>query len=256
MILASVLPLSAMAEPQPLVGRVIDEAELDRALISKPSWLRGLHIVGQDLGDATPQILTILPRSWLAQEFCARITSISGNYAAIAQFVAPETYDNPNTSKVEDDPSVEFNLRFDELKSSYVETVTPNNSGVALELGACADTENAGQPARQFIANYLNEISNPKLTSDGDIQVLLNMNIARADELIFEAELDGKEIRTSCQKLNVSEALAFNYRCILMVPPGQLAANDGGLIKVSYKRLYRGRTSDSRSAEILIGAKQ
>ena len=255
--IASLWPAATVADPQPLVGRVIDEAELDRALISKPSWLRGLHIVGQELGQAAPQVLTVLPEGWLSQKFCARITSINGSYAAVVEFDAPPTYDDPSTAEVEDDPSIEFDLRFDALSSALVETVTPENSGVALELGSCADTETTGQLPRQFIANYLNEASRPKLTEDGNIQVLLNMNIARADELIFEAWIDGdrkKPIDAPCRKLDIPEALAFNYRCILEIPPERLKTSANRSIAISYERLYRGRTSAPRAAEILIGA--
>lgn len=246
-LLAGLFPISLSAEILRLEGRVVEEAELDRTLISKPSWLRGLHFVGQTVEDLSPpQILTVLPKAWSGRTICARITTIGGDYSASIEYDLPDDLALDQTA----------NLAFDP-KSDIAREGTPQDSGVALELGSCdpvADAPLSGEN-RQFIASYWNESQQPRLTPGGDVQMMLNMNVARADELLFHATLpDGVALATQCAKLDIPKALAFNYRCLISVPADEVSRPESTVLSVRYERVYRGRVSEPRFAEIIIGA--
>lgn len=246
LILSCLSPSLLSAEPVQLVGQVIDEAESNRALISKPSWLRGLHILGTTpVSSSQPVLRAVIPKDWSGQDFCARITSIGGDYTATAQFEAPSSLAT----------NLDADLAF-RPKIAVRADVTPENSGVSLELGACEEQAQDGAAQRRFIASYWNEESEPKLSDTKMAQMVLNMNIARADELEFDAVLNDVRLNERCEKLDDPKALAFNYRCFIDVPLASLTAQNSETINVSYTRLYRGRASAPRRADIQIGAGQ
>lgn len=255
LIVVALLAGSASAqEIQRLTGKVLDEADQERTLISKPGWLRGVHVVGQALPtEQRPQILTLLPESWLGHTVCARITNLRGNYYATVEFQIPE--------EMEDRRRI---LDFATENRDVIASISPENSGVALEKGECVgDVTTTG---RQFITNFWNESAQTAVDVDAQEQLLLNMNISRADELIATAKLvttnDQNASETfplpvpECSKINDPDALAFNHRCSIMIPTAKLVGQQNASITFAFSRLYRGRESSQRQAEILIGANQ
>lgn len=231
-------------------GVVKAETDPERTLISKPGWLRGLHVSGTSLpSEVRPKIYVDLPESWFGETVCARITTITGDYDAMVQF------EIPNTPKSR---LAEFYF-----SSDYIEMITnatPQDSGIAIERGDCiGDTT---ETSREFVANFWNEFA-PE-SDDAETRVVLNMNIARADEVLPNAQLsfgNGAQSHdlspsTYCYPLTSSEALAFNYRCEIDFDPALLVNQAAPRIDFSYSRLYRGRESAVRKASILIGARQ
>jgi len=244
-VLLGIVPIDGLADVLRLEGRVLNEAELDRTLISKPGWLRGLHVMGQELRNAAPpSILAVVPRSWAGDKVCARITSMSGHYAAVIEFDVPTALSGNQEATLAFTPG-----------SELIRELTPADSGVSLERGICAQSPQ-GENQRQFIANYWNQSGTPSLSPSGKAQLVLNINVARADELLFSATLDEQPLDWNCDKLDDPEALAFNFRCVVVVPPEQLSDAEGRMMRVTYTRLYRGRESDPRQADIFIGASQ
>jgi hypothetical protein len=176
---------------------------------------------------------------------------MGGDYAATVEFDAPETLTAARAADLSFDPS-----------SDTPRNVTPENSGVSLEKGPClGDTGDTGP--REFIVNFWNQQAQPLLTQGGSAQLLLNMNIARADDILFVATLknqtasqDTIPLTTSCEKLSDPKALAYNYQCYIAVPVSAVLSDAPSVLKVQYERVYRGRISASRSADIWIGAEE
>lgn len=223
-----------------LQGEVIEERLHDRTLISKPGWLRGVHIVGA-VQAQTPQLLSVLPSGW--SEFCGKLTSIGGDYTATVQFKADPALPQPRTTELLIDTEFEFHSE-----------ATHETGGVVLEEGTCVSNVEP-ENVRRFIASFWNEDPEPKIV-EGHVQVVLNMNVARAERLEHTAFLGGPEnvLPVQCDKLLVSDALAFNYRCSVFVPEPFLPMMDAAPIVFEYQRFYRGRLSNPRLAEIYVGA--
>ncbi len=236
-------------------GRVLYEDDPKRSLISKPGWLRGLHILGSPLNvDDRPLITTPLPRSTSEQMHCARITSISGNYEALIEFEVPGMPPNENGSVMS---LVTFKTDFPDT----VKNISADNSGVTVRRGKCAgDTVGTSQ----YFATFWNNTANPLASGDdGVVKLQLNMNIARADEIEATAELGEFENPAStrialktptCTKIDRLEALAFNYSCTVDVPVEVLQGESTASIAFTYSAFYRGRVSRPQGAEIVIGA--
>lgn len=236
----------ASADVVQINGTIVQEAELDRTLISKPSWLRGLHFKSDALLDDTrPSLLAVIPKDWAGAEICARITSIRGDYAAMVEFDVST--------------DLEGNLDADlalELESAMARKISVSDSGVVVEKGKCVgDSADAGTDG-EYVANFWNQASEPSVTGNGDATILMRMNIARADQLEARATLGDKEIATDCEKLTGPEVLAYNYSCSFDVPVALLTEIDRSEVTFSYERVYRGRYSETRTARIIIGAGQ
>lgn len=241
----AVLMASVAAAEIRLEGTILEEAELDRTLISKPGWLRGLHFAGREMPqEDRPKLRTVLPAEWRGETICARVTSIGGDYSAMIEFDVPENMGGNEKA----------DLGF-AAKSDIARRITPENSGVSIEKGRCLG-DSAGEDDRAFIANFWNEEDQPIINEAGQAQLVLNMNISRADELQPQAIWAGGPITPECTKLTSPEALAYNYRCTIGVPASALTSPDVTPLTFSYTRIYRGRPSDPREAIIIIGAGQ
>ena len=235
----------------PLAGTILHESEPDRTLISKPGWLRGLHVVGAGIpAEDRPQIWTLLPETWLGDLACARITSMSGNYVATIEFAIPQS-----------PPTRRARLNFDTAYGDVVAAITPMTGGIALEKGACIGDTIEGR--QEYAANFWNEKDEIILNDAGTAELLLNMNIARVDELLPAASLQGDGSSApvplatpDCTRIDSPEALAFNFRCRVFIPPQQLQDQKTAKILFSYTRLYRGRELKPRDAVIYVGAGQ
>lgn len=227
-----------------LKGDVIEEQEHDRTLISKPGWLRGVHIIGTTPASVdAPQLLSVLPANWT--QFCGKVTSIGGDYSATVEFTPDNAADLPREAALSFDTEFEFPV-----------AATHETGGVVLEQGACVDSAVSGD-VRRFMASFWNVAAQPKIV-EGHAQLVMNMNVARAERLEHIAFLDNEAnaLRVSCEKLTVANALAFNYRCTVYVPEAWLPMTAETPISFSYSRFYRGRLSEPRTAEIFVGADQ
>ncbi len=254
-LLATLLASGVSAQDAPvIVGEVLYEDDPNRTLISKPGWLRGLHLLGEELDpEERPLITAPVPVSRQAQTLCARITSISGNYEALVQFVVPGT---PPGARVPPAQRMTFTSQFPDT----VKQITSTDSGVTVQRGTCVgDT----QEDRRYFATFWNNSAETLRNGLGaDAELVLNMNVARADEIEATALLspsDGGSSATAlprptCEKIDQLEALAFNYRCAVGVPIEVFQRDQNVLIEFSFEALYRGRTSPRRRAEIEIGA--
>lgn len=242
---AVVLTASPAASEIRLEGTILEEAELDRALISKPGWLRGLHFAGREMPEKDrPKLRTVLPADWSGETICARVTSIGGDYSAMIEFEVPADM------KANEKADLGF-----AATSDIARRITPENSGVSIEKGRCLG-DSVGEDDRAFIANFWNEEDQPIINESGQAQLVLNMNISRADELQPEAKWAGGPITPECTKLTDPQALAYNYRCTMGVPAYALTGSEVSPLTFSYTRIYRGRPSDRRKAIIFIGAGQ
>lgn len=241
------LPVPAIAqELVQLTGDVIEEVEHDRTLISKPGWLRGLHIVGSTpLNQPRPSIIATLPGK--LDKFCGRITSMGGDYSATVQF-APAT-----VSEKDQGGLLDF-----EARSDFPLGATHLDSGVVLEFGECFDDRVIPDAPRKFIANFWNVANLPEIDDNGNLQIVMNMNVARAERLETKAWIGDPSaprynLDVTCSKLSDPKALAFNYQCTIALPATIAAETITTPVGFSYRRFYRGRLSDPRQAEILIG---
>ena len=135
LVLAMCAPLRpALAEVARLQGVMVTEVEMERTLVSKPGWLRGLHFLSQAGTEITgPHIRVVLPGIWAGEKLCARITTLSGGYAAVVEYQVPADLAG----------NQDYVLDF-EAKSGIVRQVTPENSGVSLERGPCAQDAQHG----------------------------------------------------------------------------------------------------------------
>ncbi len=242
-----ILPAPAIAQDLvQLTGDVIEEAEHDRTPISKPGWLRGLHIVGSTpLSQPRPSIIATLPGK--LEKFCGRITSLGGDYSATVQFT-------PKTVADEDQGGL---LDF-EARSDFPLGATHNDSGVVLEFGECFDDRLIPGAPRKFIANFWNVANQPEIDANGNLQIVMNMNVARAERLDTQAWIGDREaprhkLDVTCRKLTDPKALAFNYQCVIALPASLADETVTTPVGFEYRRFYRGRLSDPRQAEILIG---
>jgi hypothetical protein len=230
----------------PLEGLVVSETDPERTLISKPNWLRGLHVIGSNLPEQQrPQIEAVMPENWLGTTICARITTIVGDYTALVEFKVP---DEMVTRRAR--------LKFSTSYQDMITSISPNNSGITLERGACIGDEREDNP--EYTVNFWNEGALTGEDADQDVELMLNMNIARADELLVTAVLQGSdappvELGHSCARINSPDALAYNFRCSVTIPAGLMPTHSDATIKFDYERLYRGRVSAPRSAMIFIG---
>lgn len=247
LVLAMCAPLRpALAEVARLQGVMVTEVEMERTLVSKPGWLRGLHFLSQAGTEITgPHIRVVLPGIWAGEKLCARITTLSGGYAAVVEYQVPADLAG----------NQDYVLDF-EAKSDIVRQVTPENSGVSLERGPCAQDVVPDPDNRTFIASYWNQDSRPRLTDAGDIQLLLHLNIARADELQFVAQVADATLPHRCEKLIDPNALAYNFQCTIAVNPALFPSDGHRNIDIEYIRIHRTRESKPRRARILIGAGQ
>lgn len=240
-ILASFVATASVSQDRLVLrGEVIEERTHDRTLISKPGWLRGVHVVGAVATDE-PQLVSILPSGW--SEFCGKLTSIGGDYTATVQFNQTPAMAEPRSAE----------LQF-ETEFAFPNEATHQTGGVVLEEGACNSNS---QPAgtRRFIASFWNQTPEPKF-EQGHLQIVLNMNVARAERLQHAASLGGSQLPVQCDKLQASDALAFNYRCSVFVPEALMHTMTNAPVDFSYQRFYRGRLSKPRLAEIYVGAGQ
>lgn len=238
------LPAFAQAEEFPLEGKVIQEAMLDRTLISKPGWLRGAHLVGDQLApEQTPLLKVILPTDWQNEPFCTRLITKTGGYFLMVEFNAPSTWDGGREARLEFTSQAEF-----------IHEIGPANSGVTVSHGRCESAAGSTATRTDFVANYWNQA--PK--SAERTELLLHMNISRADALNAGAVLNGLDtpLETSCAKLLDDKALAYNYECRIQLPATDLARLDDPVVTFSHSRLYRGRISDTRIARIAVGTGQ
>lgn len=227
-----------------LVGTVIDEQEHDRTLISNPSWLRGIHIVGTSLHNITsPRLLSVLPADWT--KFCGKVTSIGGDYTATIEFATDQAIPSPQPTE----------LSF-ETDSEFPTQATHETGGVVLEQGTCADSAQR-KDVRRYIASLWNAAASPQI-SEGQIQVVLNMNVARAEKILPKATFGNPEnsLPVDCTKLTSPDALAFNYRCSFFVPENQMSLATETPVTFSYERFFRGSVSKARFAQIFVGASQ
>lgn len=224
----------------------VTETTPERALISKPGWLRGLHVIGDELpGNARPRIEAFVPSGWVGGKLCARLTSIVGTYDAGHEYEIPPGW-----------TAQRANLLYAGKQPDLVAAITPETGGVAVEKGPCTGDE-AGRE-QEFAANFWNHRSELILNEDGLGELRLNMNIARADELLPGATLtkSGEALDVRCAPIDSPDAIAFNYRCSILLSPGQIVAAGSDTIRFSFTRLYRGRESAERTAQIYVGAGQ
>lgn len=245
-------------EAEPIIGEVIFEDDPNRTLISKPGWLRGLHFLGEEIDvNRRPQIVALIPDSSpqtrSAQLICARITSISGNYEAIVQFSIPprEAPGTAGGTRPMDARTLSFDSKFPDALKSF----TPDNSGIVVSRGVCVG-DTAGET--EYIATVWNNDLGAMTQPSGTAKMVLNMNIARADEIVPTARIAGN-VRLDtpiCEKIEGLETLAFNYRCEVVVPVARLSGSGATNLEFTYEALYRGRTSRPRTAKIEIGAMQ
>ncbi len=234
--------VSAVAAQERLVlqGKVIEEKIHDRTLISKPGWLRGVHIVGA-VQAASPQLVSVLPSGW--SEFCGKLTSIGGDYSATVQFSQTPPMAETTTAELK------FDTQFD-----FPSEATHENGGVVLEQGRC-NTNAETEAVRSFMASFWNQAPEPKL-EQGHLQIVLNMNVARAERLEHGASLGTDALPVRCDKLLSSDALAFNYRCSVFVPEPLMSQIADLPLMFQYQRFYRGRLSKPRTAKIYVGLGQ
>lgn len=243
-ILVAMATVASGQERLVLMGDVIEEQEHDRTLISKPGWLRGVHVIGTPRAPAEAlQLLSVLPANWM--QFCGKVTSIGGDYSATVEFTPDNTAESPRQT------TLSFDTEFDFPVLANHET-----GGVVLEQGACADNAVSGN-VRRFMASFWNVAAQPKIV-EGHAQLVMNMNVARAERLDHIAFLgsDANALPVNCEKLAAANALAFNYRCTVYVPEAWLPMAAETPITFSYSRFYRGRLSKPRTAEIFVGADQ
>lgn len=248
-IILSALLFATLVKAQeilPLEGLVISETDPERTLISKPNWLRGLHVIGSNLPEQQrPQIEAVMPEQWLGTTMCARITTIIGDYTALVEFKVPD-----------DMVTRRARLKFITEYQDVIASISPNNSGITLERGACIGDTHEGN--REYAANFWNEGALTGEDADQDVELMLNMNIARADELLVTAVLLGPDatpikLGHSCARINSPDALAYNFRCSITIPAELMPTDADAAIQFDYERLYRGRVSAPRSAMIFIG---
>lgn len=221
----------------------VTETTPERTLISKPGWLRGLHVIGDDLPrNARPRIEAFVPSRWAGGKICARMTTIVGTYDAGHEYDIPENW-----------TAERANLLYEGERRRLVADITPEDGGIAVERGPCFSDD---APAEQeFTANFWNDFSEPILNPDGFGELRLNMNIARADELLPSAVLGmtGEELNVACERIDAPEAIAFNHRCRILLTPAQIETAGNETILFSYTRIYRGRESAERVARIFVG---
>jgi|GEM_PF-2412418 len=224
-----------------LSGEVVEEVEHDRTLISKPNWLRGVHIVGDiPVKSDRPQILAVLPAEW--SEFCGKVTTIGGDYAASVYFEPEITSDKPRLARLDFEP-----------RKSFPPDANHENSGIVLERGDCRDDQDAQSKTPDYVAGFWNVERKPVTDDDGNVQVLMNMNVARAEKLIAKAMLADVALAVQCWKLTVPEALAFNFQCRISMPESMLKLAAMTPISFDYQRFYRGRLAEPHVAKIYAG---
>lgn len=240
----------AGAETMVLNGIVVEEAELDRTLVSKPGWLRGVHFRGNALSESLrPQMSAVLPNDWAGAVACARITSMVGSYSALVKFELP--------SDMPEDRSATFTFP---LEGDQIKTLSPETGGITLERGECVG-DTGKTPERQYVANLWNQ-DGLKLKDGGEAELAMHLNIARADEIVAVARIETSdseeklETVVACKKLDDPSALAFNYSCTVAVPAERLSTEQDTKLHFSYQRLYRGRSSQPRNAVIFLGVSQ
>lgn len=222
----------------------VTESRGERTLISKPGWLRGLHIIGEDLPlESRPRIEAFVPRNWRGSTICARLTTMIGDYDAGHEYKIPETWSEARA-----------NLVYEGTEPDLVAAITPEDGGIVVERGGCVG--DAADQIQQFTANFWNDRTRLILNENGKAVLQLNMNVARVDELLASAALMpvGEELDVDCQVLDSPDAIAFNHRCAILFDPSILAGSRDWKIEFNYTRLYRGRESQPRSAEIFVGA--
>ncbi|MEL7344620.1 MAG: hypothetical protein AAFN59_07145, partial [Pseudomonadota bacterium] len=218
----------------------------ERTLISKPGWLRGLHVIGDDLPrNARPRIEAFVPSAWAGGKICARMTTMVGTYDA------GHEYDIPRDWTAE-----RANLLYEGAQRRLVSSITPEEGGIAVERGPCFSDDTPSE--QEFTANFWNDVSEPILNDNGLGELRLNMNIARADELSPTAVLGTSRdpLSVTCRRLETPDAIAFNYRCQILLTPKQIDAAATQSIIFSYTRIYRDRESAPRVARIFVGAGQ
>ena len=231
-----------------IAGKVIFEGDPNRTLISKPGWLRGLRFVVDSPDEVVlPRIVALIPDTGTNETVCARITSMSGNYQALVEFVIPS---NPAIAV----RVLDFDSKIPEVAASIV----PDESGIAISRGAC---EGDRLEQASYIATFPSEVETAMSGQPtGTVPLELNMNIARADlidaKAVFMPSQGGARVslETSCSRIDAETTLTFNFRCFVEVPTGALVAPNPAKIEFSYEAIYRGRTSPERSAAIEIGA--
>lgn len=244
-VLFLVSPISAQ-EVVDLAPASVTETTPERTLISKPGWLRGLHVIGDDLPrNARPRIEAFVPSRWAGGKICARMTTMVGTYDAGHEYDIPANW-----------TAERANLLYEGERRRLVSDITPEDGGIAVERGPCFSDDTPAE--QEFTANFWNDVSEPILNIDGFGELRLNMNIARADELLPAAVLGttGEQLRVNCSRINDPAAIAFNYRCRILLTPEQIDTAGSESILFSYTRIYRGRESAERVARIFVGEGQ
>ncbi|MCH2077872.1 MAG: hypothetical protein MK180_13520 [Rhodobacteraceae bacterium] len=249
LLIATCLCLLAVAghaqELLKLEGEVVAESEQDRTLISKASWLRGLHVLGTDLDEVPePLIHAFMPEASQGEVICARITTRTGDYSAMVEFDVPAGTSQGTPALLEY-----------EARSPLAIAHTPKTGGIALELGPCEGDAltNLGKVS-QFYVNFWNQSSEPELDENGNATLVMHINVSRADTLRATASLPGTQaVSVPCEPLNDPGALAYNFECRLLLAPGVLKGRYGDFIDFAYRRVYRGNESGLRRAHLYLG---
>lgn len=226
--------LHGVAQEFPVLepSRFVDD-ERENALVSAPHWLRGLQFVSLR-SERLPRLVTFLPNNFGGGVICVEATTIDGRYATIAEYNVP-------VDMAKQAAELKYPTDFPEIWSlSSLE-----DSGVVVSVGGCDDSPAEAVPV--LLPSVLNGVGSLKRTAQNEVTLVINIHARAAQEVLASLETSSGMINSTCHKLDVEEAIEFNFTCTAKIGVGET-----GLVEFRHRKISKGREKEGPTARILL----
>ncbi len=221
----------ANSEPDQILEAVWIDGNVSEEAYVSGNWLVGVHFVTDDKDVASrPSLIARLPKEWHGKQACARVTDQAGRYFEFFQIDIPQDWNTRLTR-------LTYPTRFP--KNAL--PLDHKNSGLAIHSGVCHTD------GKEFIPAYWNIEDDSGGSENAPAQIILNMNIGRADEIEAAASIQNDPLPLTCEPVEGTGRISFNHRCRM-----EIAKAQSGVIELSVTRIRSGNRAPTRNVSVLI----
>ncbi|MEP1538806.1 MAG: hypothetical protein ABJQ34_20790 [Paracoccaceae bacterium] len=218
------------------------ETKSSESLVSVPFWLRGLQFASAPSG-IRPSLQVAFPNELGEKSVCLQATTIDGRLLATGQYRFEKSSSGLQAGSMVE---LKYPTDFPEIWS----VSTALNSGLVLSEGACAAPITTQKRSR-LLPVVFNGVREIQRNADDSVALLIAIHARNTQELLATLTTPKGKAKTSCTKIESTEAIQFNFLCEAAIP-GQTS----GLAELSVIRINRGREASALRASILLPAIQ